>query len=389
MRLGGAERALIGLLNSIDYSQYKVDLFLFLHEGEMMPLIPKEVNILPENKKYAGMLQSVLGNLKQGNLDILYGKLRAKNKAANFIKKNKIGPQNLVYDNYLQREVLPFLPTITTEDYDLVISFLTPHYVATQKVQAKKRIAWIHTDYSFFEFDRAAELKMWAEYRYIASISGAVGHSFEKQFPELKSRLVEIENIMDPDFIHRQADAFSVSREMPEIIGEHRILSIGRFSEAKNFDQIPKISKSLLELGISLRWYLIGYGDHGPLIRQRIAEAGMERHVIILGKKKNPYPYLKACDVYIQPSRFEGKAVTVREAQILAKPVVITNFSTAKSQLSSGVDGWIVPMETTACVAGIAKFLQDKKLQQTLIENCQETDFGNRNEVQKIYRLME
>lgn len=388
MRIGGAERALIGLLNSIDYVKYEVDLFLFLHDGEMLSLIPKEVNLLPQNKKYAGILQSVKENVKQGNLDILYGKYNAKKKAKHFIQNNNIGSQNLVYDNYLQKELLKYLPQISTKKYDLSISFLTPHYVNTQKVHAKKSIAWIHTDYSFFEFDKKAELEMWSEYDYIASISESVEQGFIKQFPELQSKLIEIENILHPSFIYQQAKAFSVEEEMPKAESEIKILSVGRFSHAKNFDNVPLISKLLLEKGIRLKWYLIGYGGVEPLIREKIQEYSMQKQVIILGKKENPYPYMHACDVYVQPSRFEGKAVTVREAQILGKPVVITNFSTAKSQLTHGLDGWIVPMETETCAIALADFLQNKELQHTLSENCKNTDFGNKKEVEKVYRLM-
>ena len=71
------------------------------------------------------------------------------------------------------------------------------------------------------------------------------------------------------------------------------------------------ISAGVLEHGIDLRWFLIGYGDE-ETIRRKIQETGMEQHVVILGKRSNPYPYIKACDIYAQPSRHEGKSVTVR-----------------------------------------------------------------------------
>ena len=114
----------------------------------------------------------------------------------------------------------------------------------------------------------------------------------------------------------------------------------------------------------------------------------MEEKVIILGKKENPYPYMKACDLYVQPSRFEGKAVTVREAQMLGKPVVITNFESAKSQVEDGVDGIIVPMDVESCAKEIVRVLQDKKLCERLSETCRNRDYSNGGEIDKIYRLM-
>ena len=57
-------------------------------------------------------------------------------------------------------------------------------------------------------------------------------------------------------------------------------------------------------------------GFRTDLIQKRIKEANMEQNVILLGKKSNPYPYIKGCDLYIQPSRYEGKAVILLENEV-------------------------------------------------------------------------
>ena len=171
--------------------------------------------------------------------------------------------------------------------------------------------------------------------------------------------------------------------------GAVKILSAGRFCDAKNFDNVPDICRRLMENGLDVKWHLIGYGGEEPLIRQKIAEAGMQERVIILGKKDNPYPYMRACDLYVQPSRYEGKAVTVREAQLLGKPVVITSYATSASQLEDGVDGAIVPMDSVGCAAGIAALLRDPARMQQLSENCASRDYTNSAEIEKIYALME
>ena len=91
----------------------------------------------------------------------------------------------------------------------------------------------------------------------------------------------------------------------------------------------------------------------------------------------------------MQPSRYEGKAVTVREAQMLGKPGVITSYATSGSQLEDGVDGVIVPMDNAGCAAGIAALLRDPARMQQLSENCAKRDYTNSAEVEKIYTLME
>ena len=197
-----------------------------------------------------------------------------------------------------------------------------------------------------------------------------------------------VENILSKTFVIKRSEAFDPSIETN--LGESlMLLSVGRFCDAKNFDNVPDICRRLVEDGLDVKWYLIGYGGDEALIRQKITEAGMQERVIILGKKDNPYPYMRACELYVQPSRYEGKAVTVREAQLLGKPVVITSYATSGSQLEDGVDGVIVPMDNADCAAGIAALLRNPARMQQLSENCAKRDYTNSAEVEKIYALME
>ena len=110
--------------------------------------------------------------------------------------------------------------------------------------------------------------------------------------------------------------------------------------------------------------------------------------MILLGKRENPYPCIKACDLYVQPSRYEGKAVSVREAQMLGKPVLITRYTSSKDQLEDGVDGVIVPMDNEGCAEGIAALLRDPERMKQLSQTCKSRDYSNRQEVEKLYRIV-
>ena len=166
-------------------------------------------------------------------------------------------------------------------------------------------------------------------------------------------------------------------------------LSIGRYTHAKNYDNVPEIARRIIEAGHpDLRWYIIGFGGGEDLILRKIAESGMQNHVILLGKKANPYPYIKACDIYVQPSRYEGKSVTVREAQILCKPVIVTDYPTAGSQIRNGIDGVIVPMDNDGCAKGIIEAMKNQGLLNSISEYLSTHDYGNEREVEKIYALL-
>ena len=384
MELGGAESALIGLLQALDYSVFDVDLFIHSQQGEMMMFIPEEVNLLPEIKEYSLIEKPLSLVLKQGYYRLLFARIKAKWKYWRYLRRKDID-QSVAVFQYVADSVTPLLPSLFhLGEYDLAISFLNPHNIVRDKVLAKKKACWIHTDYSRIDINEEQELPVWASYDHIVSISTDVTKTFLQVFPSLKERIIEIENILSVDFVRKRADEFDVSKEMSKEQGIINILSVGRFSEAKNYDNVPDICRRIRENGVNVRWYLIGYGGDEDKIRSKISEAGMENYVIILGKRSNPYPYMKTCDIYAQPSRYEGKSVTVREAQILFKPVVVTNYATAKSQIKNGIDGIIVPIENIGCADEISKFLQNIHLQQKIMSYLHLHDYGNEKETLKI-----
>lgn len=387
MELGGAERALLGLLENIDYSRCQVDLFLMRHAGELLQYLPEKVNLLPEIPQYASLAVPIGQVIRRGQFLVAAGRTVGKLKAAQRVRRLKLPTDNGVSLEYSHKYTADCMPKIGTGRYDLAVSFLTPHYFVSQKVQAKRKAAWIHTDYTKVKVDVESELNMWAAYDHIISISEAVSQSFLTVFPSLRDKLIVIENLMPVKSIREQAENFSVEDEMPDD-GTKKLLSIGRFCTAKNFDNVPDICRRILQSGINIRWYLIGFGSDETLIRKKIAECGMEKYVIILGKKTNPYPYIKACDLYVQPSRYEGNSVSVHEAQILGKPVVITDYATSASQLEDGWDGIIVPMENDKCAASLADFFQDEEKQRVLVRNEMRKDYTNAGGLQRLYKLL-
>lgn len=380
MRLGGVETSLIGLLHSFDYSKWEVDLFLYLHDGEFMEYIPKEVNLLSQQKTYASLILP----FRQNSFFIMVAKATAKIFTLLYNKRNKITGESFIYMTNIHRIAHNFLPTINKKEYDLGISFLTPHFTIANKVKTKRKIAWIHTDYSKYALDCMNELKMWQSFDYIASIGEDSAKTFSQIFPKLADKVMVIENILPKEFVLQRSIAFEVNFEKECV----NLCSVGRFTYQKNFDSVPEITRYLLNQQVNVKWYLIGYGGDEDLIKAKIKEYNVEEQVIILGKKANPYPYIKACDIYVQPSRYEGKAVTVREAQTLAKPVVITNFSSANSQLKNGIDGVILPLETLSLAEKLKNFIKDTELQEKLINNCLNADFSNQKEIDKIYKLI-
>ncbi len=387
MELGGAEMALLGLLGALDPGRVDVDLFIYSHQGPLMDYIPGHVNLLPEKGPYSVIERPMGEALRRGHLGVVSGRLLAKWRYRNFRKKHPADGDDGAIMQYVGNCVTPVLPKINPEvEYDLCISSLTPHNIGRDKVRAKKRLAWVHTDYSTVSVNPDLELPVWNSYDYIASISPEVTRSFLTVFPSLAAKIVDIENMLSAAFVLGRADE---KDDSSELTGYINLLSIGRYCNAKNYDNVPDIAKRMIGQGlVNFKWYIIGFGGSEALIKSKIKEAGMEDHVILLGKKDNPYPYIKACDIYVQPSRYEGKSVTVREAQILGKPVAVTAYPTAPSQINDGVDGVIVPLDNEGCAQGLARFIADTAQQDRISGYLRTHDYANSTEVEKIYQLM-
>lgn len=387
LEIGGAETSLIGLLNAIDISRYDVDLFVYSHQGELMKMIPSGIRLLPEVKEYAQIEKPIKKVLKQRGWKVAWARLRAKCQYRKYVKRAHPQEGSAIFQ-YVFDAVTSVLPDLFEYgEYDLAISFLTPHNIVAEKVRARKKVAWIHTDYTRIGVDVDKELPVWSRFDKIVSISKDVTKAFLQVFPSLSEKIVEINNILSPMFVRKRAEEFVIN--FPKLEGRINLLSVGRYTFAKNYDNVPDICKRIREAGCDVYWYIVGYGGDEVLIREKIKEAGMEDYVILLGKKENPYPYMKACDIYVQPSRFEGNSVTVREAQMLCKPVVVTDYPTAKSQIKDRIDGVIIPLDNAKCAQGIVDFVQNQELQQNMTAYLQAHDYGNGQEIGKLYQMMD
>ena len=385
MEVGGVERSLISMLNNFDYVNNEVDLMLYSHTGDFMPMLNDKVNLLDEINQYSTFRKSIGETIKQGNLILGLTRVLSKFLAKVNGKSKNLSEYGIYQMQLMWKYALPFLPKLDKE-YDVAISYLWPHYFVAKKVKAKRKIAWIHTDYSTIETDIDMDLKMWNKFDYIMAVSEECKNAFVKKYPSLKEKVKVMENITSPNFIRKMAE-----EDIEENIKKYnsfKLVSVARLSHAKGIDIAVKALKLLHDRGLTnIKWYVVGYGGDEEMIRKIIRENNLEDSFILLGKKINPYPYMKAGDIYVQPSRYEGKAVTVGEAQILGKPVIITNYTTAKSQVRENVDGYICELSVEGIANGIEKLYRDKNLRTKLSDNCKKTKYSNSNELNNLYSI--
>ncbi len=387
MEVGGVERSLISMLDNFDYESYKVELFLYKQQGDFLELISKNTTIMDEISQYTTFRKSIKKTIKDKHFLIAISRMLAKIMAKLKGRRNEKLETGFIQMQLMWKYALPFLPEVKKE-YDVAISYLWPHYFIAKKVKARKKIAWIHTDYSTIATDINLDLKMWDHFDHIIAVSEACKISFLEKYSELEKKVIVIENISSPDFIRVMAEK-KVDNPMVKD-SRFKIVTVARLTYAKGIDNAVCALKKLKEKGYNdIVWYIVGYGGDEAMLKELIVKNDLQDSFILLGKKPNPYPYMAACDLYVQPSRYEGKAVTVTEAQVLSKPVIITNYPTAQSQIHDGIDGFICESSIEGIVDGIERLYHNSYLRDELVNNCKHKEYNNRYELEKLYRILD
>ena len=115
MELGGVERSLLGLLDSIDYDRYDVDLFLMWHSGELMPYLNPNAKLLPEIPQYASLAVPMTPLLKSGQFGVLSGRLKGKLAARSFDKRHPSDKPSVTALTYSHKYTLHSMPVDAIE----------------------------------------------------------------------------------------------------------------------------------------------------------------------------------------------------------------------------------------------------------------------------------
>ena len=177
--------------------------------------------------------------------------------------------------------------------------------------------------------------------------------------------------------------------DIPKNENEKILVSVGRLSYEKGFDIAVKACKILKDNGMKIKWVLVGEGTERSLLEKLINENQLKDEFLLIGASYNPYKYLSKADIYVQPSRFEGKSIAMDEAKILNKPIVATNFSTVKDQITDKVDGVITEMNSEDLARGIMKLLFDSNLKISIENNLKKLKLGTESEIYKLYDLID
>lgn len=325
---GGAEKSLVSLLPLLEYDKMDVDLLIVKAGGIFESYLPESIHriSLPEATGFRKILQPLCRFRLSVSLRL----------------RRLFGMERHGAELHWRAMNLSFAPL--KKHYDAAVAYhqgFPTFYVAT-KVDADKKFAWINADIRKAGYSERFNRSFYDNYCKIAAVSMVLCNMLEGTSYVDKAKLCTVYDVLNTELIRQMAadDGFDDNLSA----GTLRIVTVGRMTPPKNYALAVETAKRLRDGGLKFRWYFVGDGSERENIENRIEEYGLREHVSLLGMKSNPYPYMSGCDIYVQTSSFEGFCLTLREARILNKPVVSTNFSVVGDQIRDGENGLIAEM---------------------------------------------
>lgn len=383
LRIGGAEKALVTLLQALDPERYVVDLFLFEQGGDLQSQVPAWVNVLPENRITRAMLLELRfyfkDLLRSGKPAAAAARLSISAQAS---LRARLHRRPLFSWKVISRYVEP-LP----KHYDAAIAFLefVTAFFVMDKTTADRKILWVHSDYTGASF-LPEEASYYLRYDRIATITPVCRDALVRAIPQLEGRVEVIENLVLPEEARARAEEAVPMAWDP---AKRHLITLGRLETVKGIDLAIHACKVLREQGIPVVWHVFGDGSKRETLTGLIDELQLRDSFILEGSVPNPLPYLKAAEIFVQPSRQEGKSIALDEAKLLGKAIVVTNYASVSDQITDRETGLITGMEPEQIAAGILELLSDSELCRRLEMNCLRLESTHGNTIEKVYRLID
>lgn len=376
LRMGGAERALVSLLKVLDPKRVKVDLFLFERGGVLEKEVPSWVKIIQSDPIVRDMTLELRNYL---------GELLRHRKLSAAITRLKITVMARRGKNYFSWEAIEkYIPSVPGH-YDVAVGFLEgfTDFFVVDKVNADRKIGWIHTDMSGKIFNKQ-EMAYYRKLDMLATISEKCRTAFIRRSEYPGERMCVIENIVLSQEILHKADA-----PLDEVWDPSKlhIVSVGRLEYLKGMDIAAKTAFILKKNGCDFVWHIYGRGLMQDEISQYVKQNNLSGCFILEGQKPNPYPYMKKADIIVQPSRREGKSLVLDEAKILGKAIVVTNYPSVTDQITDRKTGIIVDTTPQAIAEGLELLVTDKRLKSDLEDNCRLEPNRSELVVEQFYEL--
>lgn len=353
---GGAEKALVNLLNVLDKNRCEIDLLIIFADKI-------GVNQLQDVKIYT---------LFPSAKSFLY----------KFAKQL-----------YIKLHVKFLISCITRRKiqchYDTIVSFLEGDsllYHSGLFDLSHVNVSWVHTDFvenhwSQRHFIKDDEYRTYLGLNKLVFVSDHAKAQFSKVFPMPKNILQYVcANVINTDEILVKAnEPIHMSKN------KFTICSVGRLEKVKGYDMVIEAAKMLKKRGIDVDFWILGVGSQEKQLKEQLKQASCEDMVHFLGYQSNPYPYMRAADVYLSSSYAEGLPLVLSEAQCLGKPIIATKTIGAIELLKHPQEGMLIDIAANS-IADVIEYMFFNK--NVLVERNDTTIITNHKYLQSVNEIL-
>lgn len=386
MMIGGTTTALLSLINTIDRSKYEISLLLYVDTGAMMGEIPEYVKLLPSAYKESKFLSSGQRKIVK---TILNGRAFLALKSLLKYRNTPKGNFRHILMHYGMAAQVS-LSRVVDEQFDYAIGFMegwSNEYVVSSKIKADRKFVWVHPQYKSSYLLPEIDRKTFDKADGIALISKNCLEQFFEFFPEYQQKTYVVPNIMSSDLVLQKAGKCHVTLMRAKI----NFCTVCRCDiKVKGLDRLLKAFYELKQQGLTkdVIWHFIGGGGEFEQFKQEVDSLEMNDTILLYGNKLNPLPYLQQMDVFVLASRYEGKPVSVTEAQILGLPCLVTDYDSAISQVQNQVNGVIMKNDYNSIYETIKAVIQTPELLLKWRANTMLGLYSNEQDIQYFYKMI-
>lgn len=320
LRMGGIQKSLKTLLQSLDYSKYEISLYLF---NDTYPNdLPKEIHAFKSNF----LLRTIALTRKE-----------AKEKGIFIYTIRmilailcKILGANFVYSFIFlfTKKIGPFDTAISySNNGNSHSTYFGCNAFVLKKVTANKKIAFLHVNYDAMNMDNKYNKKEYPQFDKIACVSIDTKKTFLKHFKQLKNKVEVVYNLLPVSKIKGQGNNPYPSKRL-------NIITASRLDNNKNVLVQLEIAKELKKY-FTFGWYILGEGPDRALLENYISNNHLENYVFLLGDREDTYGYLKYADIYISTSKSESYGLSIAEALYLGTPVLALDYPALKEIINN------------------------------------------------------
>lgn len=378
--IGGIETALVNLLNRLDYNRFDVTCLVLRDSLDVADRITPQCRLIVSDRQNKVTFPKGYGCKR------LYNIMEEPQNAAKFrrfiwsaLRVVFRAAEARYYALYVKKQ-------LKGEHFDTAVIYSDrAAETAVRAVSADRFLMFYHHGAMRREYHDAYGYRKADK---VIAVSPALAEKLRTYRSKYADKIISVNNIIDIDGVREKGLDIPTVKFSADCFN---IVSCGRLSHAKGMDIAVDACAKLVADGFTgFHWYIVGGGPEESALREQIMRLGLEDCVSLLGMQSNPYPYIRCADLYVQPSRFEAFGLTIREAQVLAVPVLSTRTDGSAELISDGETGLLCESDADSIAAAVIRLYNAPKLRESIQAELQNHDFERDNSaiLNQLYSLL-